>query len=62
MLVWLSAAVSAAPAEPSARDCGRCHARHFEEWSRSAHARAGKTPLYEWQSLLFYASLEASLE
>lgn len=49
----LAALLLAAPAaaEPTARDCGRCHARHYEEWAGSAHARAATSALFRWQSL-----------
>lgn len=32
---------------PSAQQCKRCHPKQFEEWSRSPHAYAQKSPVFE---------------
>jgi hypothetical protein len=32
---------------PSAHQCKRCHPKQFEEWSRSPHAYAQKSPVFE---------------
>jgi len=44
-----------------ARACARCHARHADEWKRSAHARAHVDPLYqqEWSGDPFCSDCHA---
>ncbi|MDP6447242.1 MAG: multiheme c-type cytochrome, partial [Pirellulaceae bacterium] len=32
---------------PSAKECGACHPRQFEQWSRSMHAYAQHSPVFE---------------
>ncbi|MFC1758772.1 multiheme c-type cytochrome [Planctomycetota bacterium] len=31
---------------PSAKECGKCHEDHYREWSVSAHAYAGVSPMF----------------
>jgi len=50
LLIVLCAACSVAPTLPHGADatsCGTCHARQFETWKSSAHARGTASPVFQ---------------
>lgn len=49
---------TAGATEATPRDCGRCHVRHYDEWSQSAHGQSTTSALYRWQELFYRAALE----
>ena len=46
---------------PTARQCGSCHPRQYEQWSRSMHAYAQQSPVFEAFNLTMLERTEGTL-